>query len=110
MRVEPTSPKADTPGTFFVTFQNNSGENLAHRWAVETWRAEEQKPFGLTSPQNSPMPVGEFSLPSTGWAPRGQGECVFYRAKVVALDEGGNRSDFIRPDGSILWLDFTVCP
>jgi hypothetical protein len=98
------------PGVFFVTFQNNTNENLTYRWAVETWRAEAQRPFGLTAPETSTLTPGTSNFTASGWAPRGQGECIFYRAKVVALDEGGNRSDFVRPDGSLLWHDFTVCP
>lgn len=110
IRVDPPIPKADTPGNFIVTFQNGSGEKLGYRWAVEIWREDERKPFGLTSPQNSPMPPGETTLVSTGWAPRGQGECVFFRAKPVALDEDDNRSDFVQTNGMPLWLDFNVCP
>lgn len=110
IRVDPPTPKADTPGNFFVTFQNGSGERLGYRWAVEIWREDERKPFGLTTPQNSPMPPGEAVLVSTGWAPRGQGECVFFRAKPVALDDDDNRSDFVKADGMPLWLDFNVCP
>jgi len=64
----------------------------------------------LTTPQNSPMPQGSVNLTSTGWTVKGLGECHGYRARVVARDEDDNRAAFIQPDGSILWLDFTVCP
>lgn len=110
LRVEPPTPKADVPGTFFATFQNVSGENQSYRWAVEIWDAEDNKRFGLTAPENSTMPVGVSNFTSSGWAPRGQGECRAYRGRAVALDEDDNRTTFIKPDGNILWLDFTVCP
>lgn len=110
IRVDPPTPKADIPGNFTVTFQNASGEDLRYRWAVEIWREDERKPFGLTTPHNSPMLPGETVLVSTGWAPRGQGECVFFRAKPVVLDEDDNRSDFIQSNGMPLWLEFNVCP
>jgi hypothetical protein len=111
LRVEPPTPKAAEGGTFFVTFQNLSGQDEGYNWAVEIWDAENTKhPFGLTTPQNSAMPVGVTSLTSTGWTVKGLGECHAYRARVVARDDQDNRSTFIQPDGSILWLDFTVCP
>lgn len=111
LRVEPATPKAAEGGTFFVTFQNLSGRDDGYNWAVEIWDVENTKrPFGLTTPQNSPMPVGVSNLNSTGWTVKGLGECHGYRARVVARDDEDNRSTFIQPDGSILWLDFTVCP
>jgi hypothetical protein len=106
--VDPAQPKADVPGTFFVTFQNASGQHQSYRWAIETWR--DDKRFGLTAPESSPMPVGTSNLTTTGWAPRGQGDCVPYRAKVVALDEDDNRTDFVQPNGMPMWFDFTICP
>jgi hypothetical protein len=111
LRVEPATPKADAGGTFFVTFANESGKDQGYNWAVEIWDAENtRRPFGLTTPQNSAMPVGVTNLTSTGWTVKGQGECRAYRARVVARDEDDNRTTFIQRDGSILWLDFTVCP
>lgn len=111
LRVEPTTPKAAEGGTFFVTFQNASGQDDGYNWAVEIWDAENTKrPFGLTTPQNSPMPQGVTNLTSTGWTVKGLGECHAYRARVVARDDEDNRMAFIQPDGNILWLDFTVCP
>ncbi len=111
LRVEPTTPKAEVGGTFFVTFQNASGKDDGYNWAVEIWEAENNKrPFGLTTPQNSPMPVGTSNYTSTGWTVKGLGECRAYRARVVARDDDDNRATFIQPDGSILWIDFTVCP
>ncbi len=111
LRVEPATPKADAGGTFFVTFQNVSGENQGYNWAVEIWDTENDKrPFGLTTPQNSAMPVGASNLSSTGWTVKGLGECHAYRARVVARDADDTRTNFIQPDGNILWLDFSVCP
>lgn len=111
LRVEPATPKASEGGTFFVTFDNASGQDDGYNWAVEVWDAENDKrPFGLTTPQNSPMPQGVTNLTSTGWTVKGLGECHAYRARVVARDDEDNRMAFIQPDGSILWLDFTVCP
>lgn len=110
IRVEPPTPNPNTPGVFIVTFQNVSGEKLGYRWAVEIWREDERKPFGLTAPENSSMPPGETILTATGWAPRGQGECVFFRAKPVALDEDDSRTDFVQANGMPLWLEFSVCP
>ena len=111
LRVEPAQPKATEGGVFFVTFQNTSGRDDGYNWAVEIWDTENDKrPFGLTTPQNSPMPQGSVNLTSTGWTVKGLGECHGYRARVVARDEDDNRAAFIQPDGSILWLDFTVCP
>lgn len=111
LRVEPATPKADQGGTFFVTFQNVSGQDDGYNWAVEVWDTENDKrPFGLTTPQNSPMPQGVTNLTTTGWTVKGLGECHAYRARVVSRDDEDNRATFIQPDGSILWLDFTVCP
>lgn len=111
LRVEPATPKADVGGTFFVTFQNASGENQAYNWAVEIWDADNnRRPFGLTTPQNSAMPVGVSNFISTGWTVKGLGECHGYRARVIARDEDDNRVEFIQPDGTILWIDFSVCP
>lgn len=111
LRVEPASPKADAGGTFFVTFQNASGKDQGYNWAVEIWDVENSKrPFGLTTPQNSPMPIGVTNLTSTGWTVKGLGECHAYRARVVSRDDDDNRATFIQRDGSILWLDFSVCP
>lgn len=111
LRVEPATPKADQGGTFFVTFQNSSGRDGGYNWAVEIWDVDNTKrPFGLTTPQNSPMPQGVTNLTSTGWTVKGLGECHAYRARVVARDDEDNRMAFIQPDGSQLWLDFTVCP
>lgn len=111
LRVEPLTPKANEGGTFFVTFQNLSGRDDGYDWAVEIWDVDNDKrPFGLTAPQNSPMPQGVTTLTSTGWTVKGLGECHGYRARVIARDDEDNRSTFIQPDGSILWLDFTVCP
>lgn len=111
LRVEPTSPKANEGGTFFVTFDNQSGKDDGNNWAVEIWDTENTKrPFGLTTPQNSPMPQGVTNLTSTGWTVKGLGECHAYRARVVARDDEDNRMTFLQPDGSILWLDFNVCP
>lgn len=111
LRVEPATPKAEQGGTFFVTFQNVSGQDDGYNWAVEIWDTENTKrPFGLTTPQNSPMPQGVTNLTSTGWTAKGLGECHAYRARVVSRDDEDNRATFIQPDGSILWLDFTVCP
>lgn len=111
LRVEPATPKAAEGGTFFVTFQNASGQDDGYNWAVEIWDVENDKrPFGLTTPQNSPMPQGVTNLTSTGWTVKGLGECHAYRARVVARDDEDNRMAFIQSDGSILWLDFTVCP
>jgi hypothetical protein len=111
LRVEPATPKASDGGTYFVTFQNASGENTSYNWAVEIWDTENSKrPFGLTAPQSSAMPMGVSTFTSTGWTVKGLGECHAYRARVVARDEDDNRSPFIQLDGSILWLDFTVCP
>ncbi len=111
LRVEPATPKAAVGGTFFVTFQNASGENQGYNWAVEIWEGENtRRPFGLTTPQNSPMPLGTSNYTSTGWTVKGLGECRAYRARVVSRDQDDNRATFLQPDGSILWLDFTVCP
>ncbi len=111
LRVEPAMPKANEGGTFFVTFQNSSGRDDGYNWAVEIWDVENDKrPFGLTTPQNSPLPQGVTTLTSTGWTVKGLGECHGYRARAIARDDEDNRSAFIQPDGSILWLDFTVCP
>lgn len=111
LRVEPATPKANEGGTFFVTFENASGRDDGFNWAVEIWDADNTKrPFGLTTPQNSPMPQGISNLTSTGWTVKGLGECRAFRARVVARDEADNRTPFIQPDGSILWLDFNVCP
>lgn len=111
LRVEPATPKADQGGTFFVTFQNSSGKDDGYNWAVEIWDTENDKrPFGLTTPQNSPMPVGVSNYTSTGWTVKGLGECHAYRARVIARDDEDNRATFIQVDGSILWLDFSVCP
>ncbi len=110
LRVEPATPKASDGGTFFVTFQNASGENQGYNWAVEIWDAEDNKRFGLTTPQNSTMVPGISNLTSTGWTVKGLGECHAYRARVIARDEDDNRSAFIQPDGNVLWLDFSVCP
>lgn len=111
LRVDPATPKAAEGGTFFVTFQNLGAKDDGYNWAVEIWDTENLKrPFGLTTPQNSPMPVGVSNLTSTGWTVKGLGECHAYRARVVSRDEEDNRAEFIQPDGSILWLDFNVCP
>lgn len=111
LRVEPATPKANEGGIFFVTFENASGKVDGYNWAVEIWDTENTKrPFGLTTPQNSPMPQGNTNLTSTGWTVKGLGECRAFRARVVARDDADNRTTFIQPDGSILWLDFTVCP
>lgn len=111
MHVEPATPKANEGGTFFVTFQNASGKDQGYNWAVEIWDTDNLKrPYGLTTPQNSPMPVGVTNLSSTGWTVKGLGECHAFRARVVARDDEDNRQTFIQPDGSILWLDFQVCP
>lgn len=111
MHVEPATPKANVGGTFFVTFQNASGENQGYNWAVEIWDTDNLKrPYGLTTPQNSAMPVGVTNLTSIGWTVKGLGECHAYRARVVARDEDDNRETFIEPDGNIFWLDFSVCP
>ena len=111
LRVEPATPKAEVGGTFFVTFQNASGKDDGYNWAVEIWEAENnRRPFGLTTPQNSPMPIGTSNYTSSGWTVKGLGECRAYRARVVARDDDDNRATFIQPDGSILWIDFTVCP
>lgn len=110
LSVDPANPPASVQGIFTATFQNSSGQDQAYRWCVETWRADEKKPFGLTKCATAPMPVGVSKLTSTGWAPKGQGECIPYRAKVVALDESNNRMDFIQPNGGLLWLNFNICP
>lgn len=111
LRVDPAIPKADMGGTFFVTFQNASGENQGYNWAVEIWDTENDKrPYGLTTPQDSAMPIGTTNLTSTGWTVKGLGECHAYRARVIARDDEDNRATFIQPDGTILWLDFSVCP
>lgn len=111
LRVEPTTPKASQGGTFFVTFQNAGGEKQGYNWAIEIWDVDNAKhPFGLTTPQNSAMPPGVSNGASTGWNVKGLGECHAYRARVVSRDADDNRTTFIQPDGSILWLDFNVCP
>ncbi|MDL1895501.1 hypothetical protein FBQ82_04470 [Anaerolineae bacterium CFX7] len=111
LRVEPTTPQANDGGTFFVTFDNRSGKDDGYNWAIEIWDTENiKRPFGLTTPQNSPMPVGVSNLTSTGWTVKGLGDCHAYRARVIARDDEDNRMAFVQPDGSILWLDFTVCP
>lgn len=111
LRVEPATPKPDTGGTFFVTFNNASGEERGYNWAVEIWDADnDRRPFGLTTPQNSPMPIGVSNYTSTGWTVKGLGECHTYRARVVSRDDDDNRATFIQPDGSILWITFNVCP
>lgn len=111
LRVEPATPKADVGGTFFVTFQNASGKDQGYNWAVEIWDTENDKrPYGLTTPQDSAMPVGTTNLTSTGWTVKGLGECHAYRARVIARDDEDNRATFVQPNGAILWLDFSVCP
>jgi hypothetical protein len=111
LSVSPATPKASVPGTFAVTFQNVSGQDQGYNWCVEIWQADNvKKPFGLTTCQNSTMPVGVSHLTSTGWLVKGLGECTPYRARVVARDPDDNRSNFVQPDGTILWLDFGVCP
>ena len=111
LRVEPATPKASDGGTFFVTFDNQSGKDDGYNWAVEIWDSENTKrPFGLTAPQNSPMSQGVTNLSSTGWTVKGLGECHAYRARVVARDDEDNRMTFLQPDGSVLWLDLNVCP
>ncbi len=111
LRVEPATPKADQGGTFFVTFQNVSGQNQGYNWAVEIWDVDNTKhPFGLTTPQNSTLPSGVSTQASTGWNVKGLGECHGYRARAVARDEDDNRTAFVKPDGTELWLDFNVCP
>ncbi len=111
LSVDPPTPKADVPGVFAVTFQNLTGENQGYNWGVEIWSEDKPRnPFGETAWQNSTVPPGTSTLTATGWAPRGQGECRPYRARVVARDDEDNRMPFVRADGTILWLDFTVCP
>lgn len=110
IRVDPPTPNPNTPGNFFVTFQNLTNENQGYRWIVEIRTADDDKRFGETAPQNSTMPPGETTLISTGWAPRGMGECRSFRGKPVVLDEDDNRSDFVQANGMPLWLDFSVCP
>lgn len=110
LRVEPATPKANEGGTFFVTFQNVGGEKQAYNWAIEIWDADNLKhPFGETEAQDAVMPPGISNLTSSGWSVKGQGECHAYRARVFARTQG-NRAAFIQRDGSILWLDFSVCP
>lgn len=110
LRVEPATPKADVPGTFFAMFRNVSAENQGFRWAVEIWDAEDNKRFGLTTPENSTMVPGDSNHTSTGWLVKGLGECRAYRGRVVSIDEDDNRTTFLKPDGGELWLDFSVCP
>lgn len=111
LSVDPATPKADLPPTFAVTFQNASGVDQGYNWGIEIWDPENQKNSkGVTTWQNSAMPVGTTHLTSTGWTVKGQGACLPYRARVVARDEDDNRMPFIQPDGSILWIDFSVCP
>jgi hypothetical protein len=111
LTVDPPTPKASVPGTFTVTFQNVSGEDQGYNWCVEIWDAENvKKPFGLTTCKNSTMPVGITHLTSTGWLVKGLGECTPYRARAVARDPDDNRSNFVQPDGTIFWLNFSVCP
>lgn len=111
LSVNPATPKANVPGTFSATFQNLSGAPQQYNWCVEIWQADNvKKPFGLTTCQTSSMPIGVTNLTSTGWDVRGLGECTAYRARVVARDEEDNRFNFIQADGSMLWLNFSVCP
>lgn len=110
LRVEPATPKADVAGTFFATFRNVSAENQGFRWAVEIWDAEDNKRFGLTTPENSTMVPGDSTHATTGWLVKGLGECRAYRGRVVSIDEEDNRTTFLKPDGGELWLDFSVCP
>lgn len=111
LRVDPATPKADVGGTFFVTFQNASDKDDGYNWAVEIWDTENDKrPYGLTTPQDSPFPVGITNLSSTGWTVKGLGECHAFRARVIARDDEDNRQTFIQANGTILWLDFSVCP
>lgn len=112
LRVEPATPKADVPGIFFATFRNVGAENQGFRWMVEIYEADSDKKqsTGETAKENSTMTPGDSSHTSTGWAPKGLGECRAYRAHAVSVDEEDNRTTFLKPDGGELWLDFSVCP
>ncbi|HZQ10469.1 MAG TPA: hypothetical protein VFD70_28075 [Anaerolineae bacterium] len=111
LRVEPGTPKPDQGGTYFATFQNNSGADQTYDWCVEIWEAENtRRPFGLTSCQQVTMPVGGSNFSQAGWTVKGLGECRAFKARAVARDENDTRAPFIQPDGNILWIYFNVCP
>lgn len=111
LRVEPTTPKADTGPTFFATFQNRSSDNQGFDVCVEIWDPEKTKnSTGLTACKQTTMPPGSTEMQIGGWAPKGQGECKPFRARAIARDEEDNRTPFVQVNGQDLWVDFTVCP
>ncbi len=111
LTVNPTTPKPDNGGVYTVTFQNQSGEEQTYEWCVEIWNPDNVKnSFGHTDCKTSNFPVGTTTLTSTGWEAKGLGACTPFRARAVITDGHDNRTAFIKPDGTILWLDYSVCP
>lgn len=99
--------KRAQPVTFTVTLLN-AGEADTYRLFAPIYRADETKNFGETTRRTVLVPKGVSVLTLIYPGVTGINQCEKYRAKVLREEDG--IFDVYKPDGTILWLDFTICP
>lgn len=111
VRVEPPQPRAGDDMRFTVDFVNTKGHAETTTWCVEIFTPESlAKSVGISSCVRQEIPEGANALTGVEWKQQQIGACTPYLAKAIFLDNAKARFTFLQPDGTIHYLNFTVCP
>jgi hypothetical protein len=109
VRVDPPEPRSGDEITFYTTLLNTR-EEQQYNYCVEIFRGQDvSKSVGISTCRPVSVAPGTNEFSSTGWNVR-EGSCTQYLARAISEDLAKARTPFLQPDGSIYYLNFTVCP
>lgn len=110
LRVDPPAPRSEDRIVFYATFVNTIGQTQEYNFCVEMFRPDNVgRSVGISTCVPHKVDAGTIELSSTGWNVR-EGACTEYLARAISEDQAKARTPFLRPNGEIPWLLFTVCP
>jgi hypothetical protein len=111
LRSDPSPPVRREEVTFYATFLNTTGQEQSYRWFVYVYRADATRPFGQTaSDRVYSIPTGAIELQTVNaWRLTGPGGCENFVARIVWLDSNNQPQLFVKPEGTVFELPFTIC-
>jgi hypothetical protein len=110
VRLEPSAPGLNQEVGFYVTFLNSASGTQNYRWNIYIYKADNlRNSFGELSAQLTSIPVGTTEQKALGVWKTGASGCGNYIARPAWLDENKKATPFVKPDGQMYELPFTVC-